>query len=247
MKKLLLILITLLIIGACKKDSDTSDPAIKEYLGKWKRHVTGNYYGPFLQEMAFEVTYEIEITEDSLSYHEDYYEVEVADSTKNNRYITDLAGMYIIKADNKLISVDVTSATLNGEPRNSMKGQHFYLFKKLSEDSVSFIDCEKWTRLTGSKDALLNSSFYSVHKSSSVSHYDHFKREFSNDSIDFDYVTTFNSEIPDWNTPPPYDSRVEVHEDYFTVCDWGNLEYSYLIHNGYLYCGSYGQNYGKAQ
>lgn len=239
----LFLLIAVITLTGCKKDEN--QPEVKnELLGKWKRHVSGTFYDFQLRPSTYDITYIIEFGETSFSYYEDYYIELIEDTTVNDRWITVLNGTYNLRGD-RLVKTDITSATWNGEPDNRHIGQKYYLFTNM-QDSITFTDCTQWKRLTGNPDQMLNSSFYDMSMSTmnEVTIYYHRKIQFSNDSVDIASISNHSPVQPtEWQTPPPFDAKLFLFDDYYKRSDWGNDITTFLIYNSDLYQGGSDKNY----
>lgn len=244
-KNYLILLIIVFTIAACKKD-DSQPEEKNELPGKWKRHITGTYLDFQLRPMAYDITYELQFGETSFYSKEDYYDELIEDTTVNNRRILILNGTYNFRGD-RLIKTDITSATNNGQTTINHIGQKYYIYKSTG-DSISFIDCNQWKRISGNTDQLLNSSFYNMTIShvNEVTIYNHHKIEFSSDSVDHGYVSNSSADLPaTWMSQPFFETKVTVYDEHFEYNDWGNEKHTYVFYNGDLYIGGFGKNYIK--
>ncbi|HLN54000.1 MAG TPA: hypothetical protein VK212_09860 [Lentimicrobium sp.] len=221
--RLLLLVLVFSFITSCKDDNDDNgDPNSQPnpLVGSWL------YTSPT-------VTHSLIFTQNTLKSVQN---VTVGPTANENV----LEGTYMILSTATVVSFNVTSATQNDVEKVDWLGEKYYIAGLFSEDSLQFLEAVKWERITGNPEALTGGRFhrYTVTENNGETTYNHFRMDFSSESVIFYSTTTNSEELPSsWDTEVTR-SLVTQDDHFYTGGDPSNQSY-FRFDEGNLYLSDY--------
>ncbi len=151
-----------------------------------------------------------------------------------------LEGPYMILSSGTIVSLDVTSATQNDSLKPEWLGERFYIAGLYSEDSLQFLEAEKWERISGNPESLTGGKFhrYSVSEDNGITNYNHYRIDFNPQSITIYSTVTQSAILPEeWDIENT--SILVIQDDhYYYGGNTSNSSY-FRLDGGNLYLSDY--------
>lgn len=148
-------------------------------------------------------------------------------------------GRFTVLSSGKIIAHDVTSVKYNQVELPTWCGIAYYKLDFITSDSIWFVGCVKWDRISGNTNSLTESTFHNYYdfNKSGQNSYEHYKLEFSKSKLSKSRITTNSPEYPTegWHTLSV--DFLTVASDYYILN--GDQVYGYRFNEGDLYVGTY--------